>query len=101
MIVIVNVFIIIYGENSKTEKIALKKDSGDPFERKQTDVIKIKALNVKEIKKINISHDGKSVGDGWYLEEIKLSFDQKSYKLVKIMNFLNFISYYYFFKLQM
>ncbi len=74
-----NVFIIIYGENTKTEKIPLKKDSGDPFEKGQTDLIIIKGLNVGEIKKINISHDGKSIGDGWYLEQILISIGDKSY----------------------
>jgi lipoxygenase homology domain-containing protein 1 len=77
-----NVFIIIYGENTKTEKIPLKKDSGDPFEKGKTDIIKMKGLNVGEIKKINISHDGKSIGDGWYLEQILISIGEKSYMLV-------------------
>ena len=49
-----NVYIIIFGEQSKTEKISLieSKSSKDPFENGQIDVFEIEALNIG--KPINI-----------------------------------------------
>jgi hypothetical protein len=69
-----NVYLIIYGDKSQTEKLHLSKQSGVDklFEKGQTDVFTIKALNVGEIKKINISHDGKGVGSGWFVESISI-----------------------------
>jgi hypothetical protein len=69
-----NVYLVIYGEKSETERIHLirQTDGEKLFERGQTDVFKIKALNVGEIKKINISHDGKGAGSGWFLESVKI-----------------------------
>ena len=97
-------FIKIFGDKLETEKIPLRhgnvpetdllkkgldalhkeitKTGLGLFEKGQTDVIKIKGLNVGEIKKINISHDGKSMGDGWYLDTAKITVNDKSYKYV-------------------
>ncbi len=69
-----NVYLIIYGEKTQTERMHLTRQTdGDKlFEKGQTDVFKIKATNVGEIKKINVSHDGKGAGSGWFLESIKV-----------------------------
>jgi len=49
-----NVYIIIFGEHNKTEKISLieSKSSKNPFEKGQIDVFEIEALNI--VKPINI-----------------------------------------------
>ena len=73
-----NVFIIIYGDKLKTDKIQLKKENGDPFERKQSDVFKVNGLDVGEVKKINLSHDGKSIGDGWYIDTVTIVANGKT-----------------------
>jgi hypothetical protein len=79
-----NVYLIIYGEKSQTEKLHLTKQSGSEklFEKGQTDVFTIKALNVGEIKKVNISHDGKGVGSGWFVESVTIenSATKKTFK---------------------
>ncbi len=69
-----NVYLVIYGEKAQTEKLHLTKkiDDGKLFERGQTDVFKIKALNIEDVKKINLSHDGKGAGSGWFVESIKI-----------------------------
>jgi len=69
-----NVFLIIYGDKGETDKLHLTKQIGNDklFEKDQTDVFTIKALNVGEVKKINISHDGKGMGAGWFVETIKI-----------------------------
>jgi hypothetical protein len=48
----------------------LKKEKEDPFERNKTDEFKVTGLDVGEVKKINLSHDGKSMGDGWYVDTV-------------------------------
>ena len=73
-------FIIIYGEKSQTEKINLVKENKDPFEKGQTDSFKVKGLNVGQVKKINISHDGTKIGDGWYLEDVSVTLNETTTK---------------------
>lgn len=74
------VFIIIYGEKGETDKLRLKRLDADAFERGQTDVIKVTGANVGTINKINISHDGTQIGDGWYLDNVSVEVNDKSYK---------------------
>ncbi|MBN3300355.1 LOXH1 protein, partial [Amia calva] len=64
-----NVFIQVYGESGKTEFIPLKSRSNN-FERATTEIFKIEAAEVGKIFKIRIGHDGKGIGDGWYLESV-------------------------------
>uniref|UniRef100_A0A672UC87 Lipoxygenase homology PLAT domains 1 n=1 Tax=Strigops habroptila TaxID=2489341 RepID=A0A672UC87_STRHB len=65
------VFMQIYGETGKTELIILENRSNN-FERGATDVFKREAADVGKIYKIRIGHDGKGIGDGWFLESITL-----------------------------
>ncbi len=72
-----NVFLIIYGDKSETEKLNLTKENASGllnklFEKGQTDVFNLKAANAGEIKRINISHDGRGIGNGWFIEHIKI-----------------------------
>ncbi|XP_036382736.1 lipoxygenase homology domain-containing protein 1-like [Megalops cyprinoides] len=66
-----NIFMQIYGDQGKTELIALKSRS-DNFERGSTEIFKIEALDVAKIFKIRIGHDGKGLGDGWFLETVDI-----------------------------
>uniref|UniRef100_A0A8C6JNJ0 Uncharacterized protein n=1 Tax=Melopsittacus undulatus TaxID=13146 RepID=A0A8C6JNJ0_MELUD len=65
------VFMQIYGETGKTELINLENRSNN-FERGATDVFKREAADVGKIYKIRIGHDGKGIGDGWFLESVTL-----------------------------
>uniref|UniRef100_A0A8C3KZD0 Lipoxygenase homology domains 1 n=1 Tax=Chrysolophus pictus TaxID=9089 RepID=A0A8C3KZD0_CHRPC len=65
------VFMQIYGETGKTELIILENRSNN-FERGSTDIFKIEAADVGKIYKIRIGHDGKGIGDGWFLESVTL-----------------------------
>jgi hypothetical protein len=69
-----NVYLNIYGEKGETGKIHLKKSTNnkDAFEKGKTDIFEIKSKNVGNITKINISHDGEGLGNGWFLESIKV-----------------------------
>uniref|UniRef100_A0A3Q2GRI5 Lipoxygenase homology PLAT domains 1a n=1 Tax=Cyprinodon variegatus TaxID=28743 RepID=A0A3Q2GRI5_CYPVA len=66
-----NVFCQIYGEEGKTEILALKSRSNN-FERGTTEIFKIEALDVGKIYKIRVFHDGKGIGDGWFLELVDI-----------------------------
>ncbi|XP_070780971.1 lipoxygenase homology domain-containing protein 1 [Enoplosus armatus] len=66
-----NVFCQIYGDEGKTEVLALKSRSNN-FERGTTEIFKIEALDVGKIYKIRIYHDGKGIGDGWFLETVDI-----------------------------
>ncbi|XP_045923575.1 lipoxygenase homology domain-containing protein 1-like [Micropterus dolomieu] len=66
-----NVFCQIYGDEGKTEVLALKSRSNN-FERGTTEIFKIEAQDVGKIYKIRIFHDGKGIGDGWFLETVDI-----------------------------
>lgn len=68
------VSIIIYGDKGETEKIQLKESTTNknPFEKGKTDKFVLNALNVGDIKKINISHDGVGIGNGWFCDKIEV-----------------------------
>ncbi|KAM4634346.1 lipoxygenase homology domain-containing protein 1 [Polymixia lowei] len=66
-----NVFCQIYGEAGKTEVLVLKSRSNN-FERGTTEIFKIEALDVGKVYKIRIGHDGKGIGDGWFLESVDI-----------------------------
>uniref|UniRef100_A0A669B819 Lipoxygenase homology PLAT domains 1 n=1 Tax=Oreochromis niloticus TaxID=8128 RepID=A0A669B819_ORENI len=65
------VFCQIYGYEGKTEVLPLKSRSNS-FERGTTDIFKIEAQDVGKIYKIRIYHDGKGIGDGWFLETVDI-----------------------------
>jgi hypothetical protein len=58
-----------------TPRVELKgtKSGGDPFEKGKTDKFQIRSANVGEISKINISHDGKGAGAGWYCKSVQVT----------------------------
>ncbi|XP_070707153.1 lipoxygenase homology domain-containing protein 1 [Pempheris klunzingeri] len=66
-----NVFCQIYGDEGKTEILVLKSRSNN-FERGTTEIFKIEARDVGKIYKIRIYHDGKGIGDGWFLETMSI-----------------------------
>ncbi|KAM7368820.1 hypothetical protein PAMP_013127 [Pampus punctatissimus] len=66
-----NVYCQIYGEEGKTEVLTLMSRSNN-FERGTTEIFKIEAQDVGKIYKIRICHDGKGIGDGWFLETVDI-----------------------------
>ncbi|XP_078530890.1 lipoxygenase homology domain-containing protein 1 isoform X2 [Lissotriton helveticus] len=63
------VFMQLYGDRGKTDEIFLKSRSND-FERRAVDIFKVEAADVGKILKLRIGHDGRGIGDGWYLESV-------------------------------
>nr|XP_057920226.1 lipoxygenase homology domain-containing protein 1 isoform X2 [Doryrhamphus excisus] len=66
-----NVFCQMYGDEGKTEVLPLKSRSNN-FERGTTEIFKMEALNVGKLYKLRIYHDGKGIGDGWFLESVDI-----------------------------
>ncbi|XP_058879383.1 lipoxygenase homology domain-containing protein 1-like [Acipenser ruthenus] len=70
-----NVHIILFGDKGASESVALTKplERQDPFEKGQTDTFKIKTRSVGRLYKIEIGHDGKGLGSGWFLEKVEIT----------------------------
>ncbi|KAJ3604783.1 hypothetical protein NHX12_026835, partial [Muraenolepis orangiensis] len=66
-----SVFCQIYGEDGKTQVLALQNRSNN-FERGTTEIFKVEAHNVGKVYKIRIGHDGSGIGDGWFLEAVDI-----------------------------
>ena len=59
----------IFGENGDTGDRKLE-SSGNNFERGRTDVFSLEAVELGEITKLKIGHDGSGVGSGWFLDNV-------------------------------
>ena len=64
-----NVFLQLFGEHSDTGEQKLE-SSGNNFERGHTDTFGIEAVDLGEITKARVGHDGSGFGSGWFLDNI-------------------------------
>ena len=69
-----------------SEKTPLKNKIGDGnlFEKGKTDNFTLRGANVGEISKINLSHDGKGLGAGWYCEKVEVTNKLNNNKIYSI-----------------
>ena len=77
-----NVYIILHGESTSTAKYKLE-STGNNFERGRVDTFGIESIDVGELKKITIGHDGTGLGSGWFLDNVVVkdqTFRNKEYK---------------------
>ncbi|XP_063155355.1 oxygen-regulated protein 1 [Candoia aspera] len=70
-----SVHIILFGDMDTSHLIQLKTslDHQNMFERGKTDTFKIKTKNIGRLQKIEIGHDGKGFGNGWFLEKVEIT----------------------------
>ncbi len=69
-----NVYMTLYTENGEGPPIKLNtRISGNAFERGDIDKFSFSYEYFKEIKYINISHDNKGAGAGWFLDKININ----------------------------
>ena len=64
-----NVYIILHGDRGDTGKRPLE-SSGNNFERGKIDTFGVETLDVGELQKITIGHDGSGFGSGWFLDNV-------------------------------
>ncbi|KAG2501257.1 hypothetical protein HYH03_001064 [Edaphochlamys debaryana] len=65
-----NVFIQMFGEEAETGKINLDNPGKNDFERGNTDVFTFEEVNVGNLKKIRLGHDGSGLGAGWHVKKV-------------------------------
>ncbi|CAF3251609.1 unnamed protein product [Rotaria sp. Silwood2] len=79
-----NVFINIYGEYGDTgvRLLEYSLQNKNKFEKNQVDTFIIEAVLLKQIRKIQIGHDGTGVGSGWFLNKVVVRSDDGHYEPV-------------------
>jgi len=72
-----NVSMIVFGTRGETKPIHLNElIARNAFEAGKTDYVKLAHKNLGSVKKINIWHDEKWAGDGWFLNKIEVKNDE-------------------------
>lgn len=67
-----NVFLQLFGTNGDSGECKLEA-SGNNFERGHTDTFGVEAVDLGELTKARIGHDGSGFGSGWFLDNIVVS----------------------------
>ncbi|KAM3928088.1 oxygen-regulated protein 1 [Leptodactylus fuscus] len=70
-----NVYIILFNDNGKSfGPVPLKQplDDTKPFQSGKVDIFIITTVNIGRISHIEIGHDGKGMGNGWFLEKVEI-----------------------------
>jgi len=67
-----NVYLTLHGAGGSTGPQALE-NSANNFEKGQTDVFEIEALNVSPLQFLRIGHDNSGIGASWHLSEVLVS----------------------------
>jgi len=76
-----NVFISIVGSLGKVDRYKLESSKSN-FERGKLDSFGLKTLDLGEITKVTIGHDGKGFGDGWFLDKVFITNEVTSKRWV-------------------
>lgn len=66
-----NVFLVIYGENGKSDQFDLRNKS-DNFERGQVDKFKVECEDIGQLVKIRVGHDNNGMRSAWFLEKVEI-----------------------------
>ncbi|XP_056680371.1 lipoxygenase homology domain-containing protein 1 [Monodelphis domestica] len=68
-----NVMITIFGANGDTGKRELKRRMHNLFERGRTDRFYLETLDLGELRKVRLEHDGKGPSSGWQVERVEVA----------------------------
>lgn len=68
-----NVFITIYGVNGDSGTRPLRQKFRNLFERGQTDRFVLEMLDLGELLRVKVEHDGSGTSCGWYLECVEVT----------------------------
>ncbi|CAF5099834.1 unnamed protein product, partial [Rotaria sp. Silwood1] len=79
-----NVFINIYGDYGDTgvRLLEYSLQNTDKFEKNQLDSFIIEAVTLKQIRKIQIGHDGTGTHSGWFLHKVVIRQDDQHFEPV-------------------
>ncbi|CAB4019689.1 lipoxygenase homology domain-containing 1-like, partial [Paramuricea clavata] len=77
-----NVFLNIFGNQGDTGErpLMFSKTNRNKFEKGNVDEFEIEAVNLKDLEKIRIGHDGKGPGAGWFLDKVVIKDPSDSLK---------------------
>lgn len=64
-----NVFCQLHGAGGSSGRVPLK-SSGHHFQRNRTDLFDVRCQDLGVLKRVDIGHDNKGLGAGWYLESV-------------------------------
>ena len=69
-----NVYLYLYGDKDDSGKIMLAESMthSNKFEKGNLDVFNVDTVDIGDVNKIQIGHDGANLGSGWYLEFVEL-----------------------------
>ncbi|XP_064626993.1 lipoxygenase homology domain-containing protein 1-like isoform X2 [Lineus longissimus] len=75
-----NVYIQIFGERGDTGRRRLLKaiNNNNKFEEGQTDYFEVEAVDMGDLKKVIVGHDGEGMGAGWFCEKIIIKTEENS-----------------------
>ncbi len=76
-----NVFAQLFGKNGDSGDRKLE-SSGNNFERGHTDKFGIEAVDLGDLVKLRIGHDGSGFGSGWFLENIIVTNEKTGEKWI-------------------
>uniref|UniRef100_A0A2K5QBQ8 Lipoxygenase homology domain-containing protein 1 n=1 Tax=Cebus imitator TaxID=2715852 RepID=A0A2K5QBQ8_CEBIM len=68
-----NVFVTIFGANGDTGKRELKQKMRNLFERGSTDRFFLETLELGELRKVRLEHDGSGYCTGWLVEKVEVT----------------------------
>ncbi|XP_047382696.1 lipoxygenase homology domain-containing protein 1 isoform X3 [Sciurus carolinensis] len=68
-----NVFVTIFGANGDTGKRELKQKMRNLFERGSTDRFFLETLELGELRKVRLEHDGSGYYSGWLVERVEVT----------------------------
>eukprot|EP00794_Sanderia_malayensis_P016965 gene16965-18674_t len=79
-----NAYLKIFGGDGDTGQLALKQSDNtkNKFERARIDLFTIEAMDIGEIEKCIIGHDGKGVGAGWFIDSVSIDIESHGKHLV-------------------
>ncbi|XP_077990949.1 uncharacterized protein LOC144445282 [Glandiceps talaboti] len=66
-------YLCIYGERGDTgNRVLFKSNNEQKFQKGQKDVFEIEAVQLGDLKKVVIGHDGQEEGQGWYVRHVTI-----------------------------
>ncbi|XP_036085909.1 lipoxygenase homology domain-containing protein 1 isoform X3 [Rousettus aegyptiacus] len=68
-----NVFVTIFGANGDTGKRELKQKMRNLFERGSTDRFFLETLELGELRKVRVEHDGSGYYSGWLVDKVEVT----------------------------